>query len=224
MVCTCMDIGIFIYLIKFNVSNLKIMKNAAADWYLPLKSKYPLVSDEEWLLLNKFGKFKTIKKGHNFLSSGDIARYSAFVISGHFAYTIVDDEGNEKIIKFGLINDFLANCESFYHKTPSVMSITALEDSVVCRINIKQMQPLYNIHMCIADVNLAIYQEAAQQTFEHQYMLSFKSPLKRYKFLMEKRPEIIRKISIKNIAKYLYVSREAISRARLSLKNNEGLL
>lgn len=200
------------------------MKNVAADWYLPLKIKYPNVSDEEWRLLDKFGKFKTIKKGQSFLSSGKIARYSAFVISGQFAFTISDDEGNEKIIKFGLANDFLANCESFYQRAPSVINIVALEDSVVCRINIKQLQPLYDLHMCIADVNLAIYQEAAQQTFEHQYMLSFKSPVKRYKFLMEKRPEIIRKISIKNIAKYLYVSREAISRARLYLSKNESIL
>lgn len=200
------------------------MKNAAAEWYLPLKNKYPNVSDEEWLLLDKYGKFKTVKKGHSFLSSGKIARYAAFVISGQFAYTIIDDEGNEKIIKFGLSNDFLANCESFYQKKPSVINIIALEDSLICIMNIKQLQPLYNIHMSIANVNLAIYQEAAQQTFEHQYMLSFKSPLKRYKFLLEKRPEIIRKISIKNIAKYLYVSREAISRARLLLKNKEGSL
>ena len=49
-------------------------------------------------------KIKTIKKGHHFLSSGEIARYAAFVLSGHFAYTIIDDEGNEKIIKFGLSN------------------------------------------------------------------------------------------------------------------------
>lgn len=167
------------------------MKNTLAEWYLPLKNKYPNVSDDEWHLLYKYGKFKTIKKGNSFLSSGKIARYSAFVISSQFAYTIMDDEGNEKIIKFGLANDFLANCESFYQKKPSIINIIALEDSVICSINIKQLQPLYNIHMCIADVNLAIYQEAAQQTFEHQFMLSFKSPVKRYKFLLEKRKKPI---------------------------------
>lgn len=195
------------------------MKNIAADWYLSLKAKYPTVTDEEWMLLHKLAKTKVIKKGESFLPLGKVARYAAFVVSGQFAFTIVDDEGNEKIIKFGFANDFLANCESFYQKAPSAINIVALEDAVICKFSIKQLQPLYDLHMCIADVNLKIYQEAAEQTFEHQYMLSLKNPIKRYKFLMEKRPEIIKRISIKNIAKYLYVSREAISRARLYLLN-----
>lgn len=188
-------------------------------WYFQLKQKYPVVSDEEWMLFDKMARTRTIKKGDNFLSYGKVARNAAFVVSGKFAFTIIDDEGNEKIIKFGFPDDLLANCESFHQHAPSKICITALEDAVVMSVKIKQLQPLYDLHMCIANVNLKIYQEAAEQTFEHQYMLSLKSPVKRYKFLMENRPEIIRKISLKNIAKYLYVSREAISRARLYLLN-----
>lgn len=195
------------------------------DWYLRLKHKYPIVTDDEWALLDKMTKTTVIKKGESFLRNGNVARYAAFVISGQFAFTIIDDEGNEKIIRFAFADDFLANCESFYQLAPSAVGITALEDSVIRRINIKQLQPLYDLHICIGNVNLKIYQEMASQTFEHQYILSLKNPVKRYKFLMEKRPEIIRRISIKNIAKYLYVSREAISRARLFLfSKSEKLL
>lgn len=193
------------------------MKDKNLDWNVPLRKKYPIVTDEEWQLLDKLTTTRVIKKGEHFLDYGKIARYGAFVISGKFAFSILNDEGNENIVRFAFDDDFLANCESYYRNSASAVKITALEDSVIRKVNIKKLQPLYDLHMCIADINLKIYQEITENNFEHQYILSLKSPAKRYKFLMEKRPEIIRKISIKNIAKYLYVSREAISRARLLL-------
>jgi CRP-like cAMP-binding protein len=129
----------------------------------------------------------------------------------------VDEDSQEKIIKFAFADDFLANCESYNKKAPSAVSIVALEDAVILRINIKKMQPLYNLHMNLLHVNLQLYQEISEQQSEHQYLLSLKSPLQRYRYLMERRPAIIQKISLTNIARYLYISREALSRARLSL-------
>jgi len=39
--------------------------------------------------------------------------------------------------------------------------------------------------------------------------------LSRYRYLLERRPLIIQKVTLTNIARYLYTSREALSRARL---------
>lgn len=195
------------------------MEHKQNDWSVSLKEKYPIVSADEWKLLDEITVPKKIKKGESFLSYGKIARYAAFVISGKFAFSIFDDEGNEKIIRFAFADDFLANCESYYQKKGSAITITALEDSVIRRINIKTISPLYDLHMSLSRVNLQIFQEIAEKDLEHQYILSLKSPIKRYKFLLKHRPAIIKKISITSIAKYLYVSREALSRARLSLIN-----
>lgn len=203
--------------------NVLAMKRNTNEWNLSLKEKYPIVTDEEWLLLEKLTTTKILKKGEHFLEYGKIARYAAFIISGQFAFTILNEDGDENIVRFAFTNDFLANCESYYQTAPSAVKITALEDSVIRKINIKKLQPLYDLHMCISDINLKIYQQISEQTFEHQYILSLKSPAKRYKFLLEKRPEIIKRISIKNIAKYLYVSREAISRARLFLLKSQRM-
>ncbi|MEO3402783.1 Crp/Fnr family transcriptional regulator [Mucilaginibacter sp. CAU 1740] len=185
--------------------------------YQRLQKKYPRVTEEEWRLLDVMASVKHIKKGDAFLKYGKVARFSAFVISGSFKYTILDEDSQEKIIKFAFADDFLANCESYNKKAPSAVSIVALEDAVILRINIKKMQPLYNLHMNLLHVNLQLYQEISEQQSEHQYLLSLKSPLQRYRYLMERRPAIIQKISLTNIARYLYISREALSRARLSL-------
>ncbi|MBC9933227.1 Crp/Fnr family transcriptional regulator [Chitinophaga qingshengii] len=186
-------------------------------WYERLKTKYPVVTQEEWQLLDSIAVVKHIRKGESFLRYGKVARYSAFVLSGMFKFSILDDEGNEKIVRFGFADDFLANCESYNKKAPSAVSIIAMEDAVILRINIKKLQPLYDLHMNLLHVNLQLFQELSEQQSEHQYILSLKTPLQRYRFLLERRPAIIQKISLTNIARYLYTSREALSRARLYL-------
>jgi CRP-like cAMP-binding protein len=191
------------------------MEHELPFWYEQFKKKYPIVSDEEWRLLDVMANVKHIKKGDPFLKYGKVARFSAFVISGLFKFSIQDEDGNERIIKFGFPDDFLANCESYNKKAPSAVSIIALEDAVVLRINIKKLQPLYDLHMNLLHVNLQLYQEILEQQSEHQYILSLKSPVRRYRYLLERRPAIIKMISLTNIARYLYISREALSRARL---------
>ncbi|MBC9910013.1 Crp/Fnr family transcriptional regulator [Chitinophaga varians] len=187
------------------------------SWYQRLMKKYPVVTPEEWQLLDTIAVVKHIRKGESFLRYGKVARYSAFVLSGMFKFSILDDEGNEKIVRFGFADDFLANCESYHKKAPSAVSITAIEDAVILRINIRKLQPLYDLHMNLLHVNLQLFQELSEQQSEHQYILSLKTPLQRYRFLLERRPAIIQKISLTNIARYLYTSREALSRARLYL-------
>ncbi|SEO05518.1 Crp/Fnr family transcriptional regulator [Mucilaginibacter sp. AW1-7] len=191
------------------------MKHDLPYWYEPLKKKYPVVTDAEWALLNRIASVKHIRKGDPFLKYGKVARYSAFVISGLFKFSIQDEESDEKIIRFGFPTDFLANCESYNKKAPSAVSITALEDAVILKLNIKKLQPLYDLHMNLLHVNLDLYREISEQQSEHQHILSLKSPLGRYRYLLERRPVIIQKITLTNIARYLYVSREALSRARL---------
>ncbi|MGF6849595.1 CRP-like cAMP-binding protein [Chitinophaga sp. W3I9] len=193
------------------------MDHVLPAWYDRLMKKYPVVTQAEWQLLDNIASVKHIKKGDAFLRYGKVARYSAFVISGMFKFAILDEEGNEKIVKFGFADDFLANCESYNRKAPSAISIIAVEDAVILRINIKKLQPLYDLHMNLLHVNLQLYQELLEQQSEHQYILSLKSPLQRYRFLLERRPAIIQKVSLTNIARYLYISREALSRARLFL-------
>jgi CRP-like cAMP-binding protein len=193
------------------------MKHKMPGWYTPLKKKYPRVTEAEWQLLCQLASVKPIRKGDAFLRSGKVARYAAFVISGTFKFSIQDEDGNEKIIKFGFPDDFLANCESYNKRAPSAVSITALEDAMVLKINIKKLQPLYDLHLNLLHVNLELYREISEQQSEHQYILSLKSPLRRYRYLLERRPLIIQKITLTNIARYLYISREALSRARLSL-------
>lgn len=192
------------------------------SYYQRLIAKYPQVSVAEWHLLDQLATVRHIKKGEHFLRVGKVARYAAFILSGHFKYSFTGDDESEKILKFGFTDDFLTNCQSFNNNKPSYLNITALEDSVILRFNINNVRPLYDLHSSILHVNLQVYQHIMEEQEEHQYILSLKSPLERYRFLMRHRPAIIQKISLTNIARYLFTSREALSRARIMVTKKLG--
>lgn len=186
-------------------------------------SRYPHVSVAEWQLLDQLATVRHIRKGEHFLRAGKVARYAAFVLSGQFKYSFTGDDDSEKILKFSFTDDFLTNCLSFNSNTPSSLNITALEDAVILRFNINKVQPLYELHSSILHVNIQVYKDIMEEQAEHEYILSLKSPLARYRFLLRHRPAIIQKISLTNIARYLFTSREALSRARvLAMKNLGG--
>jgi CRP-like cAMP-binding protein len=185
------------------------------SYYQRLIKKYPQVSVAEWLLLDQLACVRHIRKGEHFLRVGKVARYAAFILSGQFKYSFTGDDESEKILKFSFTDDFLTNCQSFNNNKPSFLNITALEDAVILRFNINKVRPLYDLHSSILHVNIQVYQDIMEEQAEHQYILSLKSPLERYRFLMRHRPAIIQKISLTNIARYLFTSREALSRARV---------
>ena len=192
------------------------------SYYQRLIKRYAQVSVAEWHLLDQLATVRHIRKGEHFLRVGKVARYAAFVLSGQFKYSFTGDDENEKILKFGFMDDFLTNCQSFNNNKPSYLNITALEDSVILRFNINKVRPLYDLHSSILHVNIQVYQHIMEEQAEHQYILSLKSPLERYRFLMRHRPAIIQKISLTNIARYLYTSRETLSRARVIIAKKLG--
>jgi hypothetical protein len=53
-----------------------------------------------------------------------------------------------------------------------------------------------------------------QQHEEHLKILSLSNPIARYQYIMKNHPKLIQKVTMTDLAKYLYVSREALSRAR----------
>jgi hypothetical protein len=53
------------------------MKHELPYWYEPLKRKYPIVTEQEWALLDHIATVKQIRKGDSFLRYGKIARFSA---------------------------------------------------------------------------------------------------------------------------------------------------
>ena len=189
-----------------------------------LVSSYQIISRNQgkmnmcdWEKIWLSSTVKQLNRGDSFIHTGKVSKYSAFVLDGLLKQTYNDEDGNERNLNFYFSGDFLCNCESYKNNKPSVSSITAIENSVIMVVNNDELYHLKNTDHGIALWALSTSQSIMQQQSEHLQIISIKDPFERYCFLLQNKPHMIANVSGTELARYLYVSRETVSRARFKI-------
>ncbi len=192
-------------------------KYNAEDSYKIITSNENPISFPDWENIWQISIVKHLKRGEVFLNSGKISRYSAFVIEGIFKQSINDQELNQRNLNFYFKGDLLCDCQSYRTNQPAVGSITALEAAVILVVNNDELYRLKNTVLSIALWSLSVSQSIMQKQSEHLQIISIQNPVERYTYMVHNKAHMVTKISSKEIARYLNVSRETISRVRLKM-------
>ena len=143
----------------------------------------------------------------------------------HYGYFLLDGAigqfvwNNDSYICLDLIidNDFFGDELSLFSGNPSPIEIIALEDSSVLRItktNIDKLRqtPMGSLLFAIGD------QKSLAEKEEKQIELLTLTAEERYLRLLQNKPELIQRISQKDIASYLGISTQSLSRIRRKIK------
>lgn len=117
-------------------------------------------------------------------------------------------------VSFTLENEFTTTMHSFITRKPSYENIEAMEKTISGKISHEDLWNLFEIYPNLERTYRLIL-EQYYITLEEQLIFSkFKSAKERYLELMETRPKIIHKASVGQIASYLDMSIETLSRIR----------
>lgn len=191
------------------------MMNVYSGLMEVLSKEYHIPETEFGEVMRLFYVLKQ-KKGERFVSEGEIPSAMAFVVNGLYKYYFVDHTGNECIKHFAKENDFIASYASFIEQKPSNYCIEAMEPTELLVIKHKDY-----IRMIEQNFN---WQSVARKYAEHMYILKETretSLLKdyapeRYLNFMRDNPDIIGRIKQKDIASYLGIAPESLSRLKLN--------
>lgn len=178
-------------------------------------SKYvPLTEDEKNALLS-LNLFHSVKKGTVLLKEGQKSKDSYFVLKGciRIYYTI---DGEEKTTTFYTEMDALTpHC--VINKTPSDYFISCVEDSILLvsnsdmEVEINSKFPKFEIMCRIMSEELL----AKQRIDFDEFKIS--SPEQRYLNLLQKRPDLIQRVPQQQLASYLGIKPQSLSRLRARL-------
>jgi len=148
------------------------------------------------------------------LQAGDLSLFEAFVTKGLFKVYHIDESGLEQILYFAAENWWLADLDSFNNQKPSQLFIEALEDSEIICIskahkeyayeNIPGVERLFRIMTQRSHVALQ------RRMIEN---LSAKAD-QRYINFTKKYPFLLQRLTNVQIAAYLGISHELVSRIR----------
>ena len=103
---------------------------------------------------------------------------------------------------------------SLFTGKPSRETVECVEDCDLLCISNKDLQELYSRYECMNTIGRRMVEEYCNILDDRVYSLQVMSATERYKDLMEYEPEIIKRAPLSNIASFLGISQETLSRIR----------
>ena len=178
------------------------------------------LNDSELEYLCSFFKKVKLKKNEAYLLQGETARRKAYVCKGCICSVRVDEKGNDHILLFSFEDYWISDLESYYTGKPSKNTVLALEDCELLSVDKQDFSKLETEIPGLKNwytVKLLKHHLANVHQLENTKLLSCKQ---RYEQLLVKYPEIFQRVSQRQIAKYLDIAPQSLSRlrARLSKK------
>ena len=164
--------------------------------------------------LSSFLTIKHLKKKEYLLKEGQTCTNLYFIEKGLLRAFYVDSKGEEVTTWFMKEGDFICSVESFYEQTPSFENIIAIEPSTVHYITYHQMQSLYKEFPGYNFHGRVLTEKYHVQFAKRMVAMIKKTALERYQQLLEQEPYLLDRASLKDIASYLGMTPEMLSKVR----------
>lgn len=162
------------------------------------------------------GKPVSYAKGDCFAEEGYIGSYVGFVKSGYFKYCVLTSKGDYAVTGFSFADEIIVDfTQSFLFDKPSKISIVAGCDSEVIQVTLRSVRDFIKKN----NPGLIPYMSAValEEAYTRYLRLYQKSSTERYLELVEKYPDVMELVTLRDIASYLNVTPTYLSRIRKKL-------
>lgn len=160
------------------------------------------------------GILRHYARGEEFLKVGHVARYLASIKEGSVKYVVYTSQGEERVVGLETVGGFAASFPFCLRSKPSLVSIKATTNTVLYCVPVTKLIEISEkdekfrevINKSVEAVFYNIYQRMIDR-----YTLS---PGERYEELMRGCPGLFEAFSLKDIASFLNITPEHLSRIR----------
>ena len=161
------------------------------------------------------GEAVTYRKGDQLERIGDPARWLAFVTEGCFKYVNYGiNDGRDHITWFSFEGEFVVDYPTFLYGRPSQTTIEAMMPSRVIRVTGQQLEQFFDQSKETMKLRAIIAEHILFQ-FRSRYLeLHCTTARERYDMLMQRCPGIVKLLDLQDIASFLNVHPNTISKIR----------
>jgi CRP-like cAMP-binding protein len=173
----------------------------------------PVIPDD---LFNRFRQISfpiSFGRDQVLLDYGDICKHAYFAMSGLVRLTRILQGRGETTIMFLTGGDILISPNSFYTQRMSIEKLTALTDTFCIALPWSELQGLYR--------DFIEFNIGARLLTEHYYRQAlerttwfYENAELRYEHFLKAYPEVAGYVSVTELASYLGIARETLSRIR----------
>lgn len=192
------------------------MKNKLIHYF----SKITPLSADEIQLLTDTMVIKQVKKDSFLLKEGQLNKDTFFILDGLVReYKVI--EGEEISTHFFSEEQWIISLTSFTEETPSTHNLICMEDTTVVIGNETKAQELFKQYPRFETVSRMVMESvfSEQQKTMSTYLTD--SPEQRYLRLFETKPDLIQRVPQYQLASYIGVKPESLSRIRKRISRNK---
>jgi len=170
------------------------------------------ITDEEFALAFSHFEIAEFKKNQFIFEKGEKVKHTYYVLTGLLKLTYTDSNANQHIVSFAMEDWWESDFFAYFTQTSATLSLKCLEKTTVLCLSLESYQ---NLCTQIPKMESFFLQKsnlgfiASQKRILSLLTVNAKE---RYEQLLEQYPSLFQRVSKTQLASYLGVSRETLSR------------
>lgn len=171
--------------------------------------------EEELKIVTSKFHMQTVSKGQLLLKRGQAANRYYYVLSGALRFVYGQDQ--ELTAWVVLPGEFFTEISSFKHRTPTRFNIEAIEETELYYIDRQDMEHLYREIPAWQEFGREIWESMAIRMIDEIIRFQTMTVEERYLEFLQK-PGFMQRVSVRQLASYLGITPNALSRIRKNLR------
>lgn len=170
-------------------------------------------SEEELELIEPFFERIELVRDEVLLAEGQPCT-AVFLVESGILRNYYNNNGLDINLSFTFEKQFTTNFEAYISREPSKITIQAMEKSVVWIVKTRAFNKEHGSSTTFSTFIRRLAIRMLLVTEEHHNMMMMNTPADRYQYILDKKPELIKRIPLKHLASYIGITRETLSRIR----------
>jgi CRP-like cAMP-binding protein len=196
---------------------MKIDPNMEFELLLTNISRQIDLDAREVEYLKSVVQFRKLRRRQYLVQAGDVCKFDTFVAKGCLRAYYVDNDGNDHLLQFAPEDWWISDLHSFLTQTPAWLNVDALEESELIQLDKPGLEKLYQTVPKFERYFRIMLQKAF---IAHQQRILQNISLtadERYLLFRQKFPSLEQRIPQHQIASYLGITPEFLSKIRKKL-------
>ncbi len=168
--------------------------------------------------LEGLSEVRDVDKSWRLCTAGDPHRFIGLVLAGLFKTHAVDSEGNPHIAAFSETGHFISDYAAHVSNLPARFSIEAIEPSRLMIMEIDAFEKLRTTPGPWFELSYRILEKTFLELAKREHQFLTLSARERYLEFCKDRPQLLDRITQKDIAAYLGITPVSLSRLVASLR------
>ena len=140
--------------------------------------------------------------------------HSGLVVQGAFRYVHVSAGGEEHVVGYAFAGEFVGDYISMRNDLPAQVTIDAMCDGEALLVPGERLETFYGTDSSHERLGRILAEHMLAEVYERLLDRYAASPQERYEALLERCPELLQLVPLRELASYLGVRPETLSRIR----------